>query len=131
MFANAIRIQARTALASTTKAAVTRSIVAAAGSVATRSALVSRLAVVAFSSSRPLSTSAILLQDGGRGGFTTRAPSPPSSTLFIGNLPFSVEESDLRDKFEPYGAIRSIRLGEPIPRIFMLEKTLTLTPYLC
>ncbi|KAJ7055646.1 hypothetical protein C8F01DRAFT_1062867 [Mycena amicta] len=41
---------------------------------------------------------------------STRAPRPPSTTLFVGKLP-EVTEDVLRDKFEEFGAIRAIRLG--------------------
>jgi len=37
-------------------------------------------------------------------------PSPPSTTLFIGNLAFSVVEDTLWDFFSTYGDVKSIRL---------------------
>lgn len=36
---------------------------------------------------------------------------PPSDTIFVGNLPFNVEEREVRDVFEQFGAIKSIRIS--------------------
>ncbi|KAJ7689225.1 hypothetical protein B0H14DRAFT_2420782 [Mycena olivaceomarginata] len=51
-----------------------------------------------------------------RGG--ARPAAPPGRVLFVGNMPYGTEEADLRDKFLPFGPLRSIRLatkpgGEP------------------
>ncbi|KAF7345005.1 hypothetical protein MVEN_01663300 [Mycena venus] len=48
----------------------------------------------------------------------TRTAAPPGRVLFVGNLPYGTEETDLREKFEPFGPIKSIRIatrpgGEP------------------
>ncbi|KAJ7166685.1 hypothetical protein C8R46DRAFT_996356 [Mycena filopes] len=42
----------------------------------------------------------------------TGGPSnPPGRVIFAGNMPFGTEEMDVREKFEPFGAIKSIRLA--------------------
>ncbi|KAJ7194971.1 hypothetical protein GGX14DRAFT_505309 [Mycena pura] len=45
------------------------------------------------------------------GAASGRAPSPPGRVLFVGNLPFGSDEADLREKFEPFGPIKSIRMA--------------------
>lgn len=40
-----------------------------------------------------------------------RPAAPPGRTLFVGNMPFGAEESDIRDKFEPFGPLKSVRLS--------------------
>ncbi|KAF7373223.1 hypothetical protein MSAN_00531100 [Mycena sanguinolenta] len=47
-----------------------------------------------------------------------RAAAPPGRVLFVGNMPFGTEEADLREKFSPFGPLKSIRIatrpgGEP------------------
>ena len=37
---------------------------------------------------------------------------PESNTLYAGNLPFSITEEELMEKFEPFGEIKDLRLGE-------------------
>lgn len=37
---------------------------------------------------------------------------PPSTTVFVGNLPWSVGEEDIRGLFEECGEIKSVRIGE-------------------
>lgn len=32
------------------------------------------------------------------------------TSIFVGNLPYSAEESDLRSQFERYGRVRSVRI---------------------
>ncbi|KAJ7255057.1 hypothetical protein B0H12DRAFT_1323258 [Mycena haematopus] len=49
---------------------------------------------------------------------TPRAAAPPGRVLFVGNMPFGTEEADLREKFSPFGPLKSIRIatrpgGEP------------------
>ncbi|KAG6901462.1 hypothetical protein C0995_011618 [Termitomyces sp. Mi166 len=34
-----------------------------------------------------------------------------SNTLYVGNLPYSATEEELKEKFEPFGAIQAIRIG--------------------
>ncbi|KAJ7722943.1 hypothetical protein B0H16DRAFT_1251690, partial [Mycena metata] len=36
---------------------------------------------------------------------------PPGRVLFVGNMPFGSEESDIREKFEPFGPLKSVRLA--------------------
>jgi nucleolin len=41
-----------------------------------------------------------------------RAAAPhPTKTLFVGNLPYNIEESEIREVFETFGEIESIRIG--------------------
>ncbi|KAJ6620432.1 hypothetical protein B0H10DRAFT_1791829 [Mycena sp. CBHHK59/15] len=40
-----------------------------------------------------------------------RGTAPPGRVLFAGNMPFGAEESDIREKFEPFGPLKSIRMG--------------------
>lgn len=47
-----------------------------------------------------------------------RNANPPGRVLFAGNIPFGTEESELREKFEPFGPLKSVRIatrpgGEP------------------
>ncbi|KAJ7085388.1 hypothetical protein B0H15DRAFT_950996 [Mycena belliarum] len=44
-------------------------------------------------------------------GAAARPAAPPGRVLFAGNLPFGCEEADLREKFEPFGTIKSVRIG--------------------
>ncbi|KAF8889134.1 hypothetical protein BD779DRAFT_420960 [Infundibulicybe gibba] len=107
MFANIFRTQARTALALCRSNMSTASIV---GHLATR-----RVGLPMMQMSRPLSTSLCLRdEDEGYGrnrDVSFRQKNPPSQTLFVGNLPYNVEEAEVREKFEPYGAIRTIRIA--------------------
>jgi len=46
------------------------------------------------------------------GGRTTfRKPNAPSSIIFVGNLPFSVEEAEIREALEEFGAITELRMA--------------------
>jgi len=45
----------------------------------------------------------------GRGA--ARTPAPPGRVLFAGNLPFGAEEADLREKFEVFGPLKSVRIA--------------------
>lgn len=36
---------------------------------------------------------------------------PPSNTLFVANIPYSVDDQELHRLFEPYGTIRAVRIG--------------------
>ncbi|KAJ7605930.1 hypothetical protein FB45DRAFT_464152 [Roridomyces roridus] len=40
-----------------------------------------------------------------------RAAAPPSNVIFCGNLPFGADEAEVREKFAPFGAIRSVRVS--------------------
>ncbi|KAK7029907.1 hypothetical protein R3P38DRAFT_3266760 [Favolaschia claudopus] len=51
-------------------------------------------------------------------GSVARGAQPPGRTLFVGNMPFGTDEPEIREKFEPFGPIKSIRIatrpgGEP------------------
>ncbi|KAK2465554.1 hypothetical protein APHAL10511_002446 [Amanita phalloides] len=42
----------------------------------------------------------------------TRAhPVAPSKTLYVGNLPFSADASEIRDLFSPFGEMEDVRMG--------------------
>ncbi|KAJ7250597.1 hypothetical protein C8J57DRAFT_1187956 [Mycena rebaudengoi] len=103
MLVSALRRQARTALVS-----------------AARRAVAPALASSAVSSARPtptfslraLSTSLVLrFEQPASTTFVPRGASPPGRVLFVGNMPFGAEESDIREKFEPFGPLRSVRIG--------------------
>ncbi|KAJ7500750.1 hypothetical protein B0H11DRAFT_2155416 [Mycena galericulata] len=40
-----------------------------------------------------------------------RAAAPPGRVIFAGNLPFGAEEADVREKFEPFGPLKSVRVS--------------------
>jgi RNA recognition motif-containing protein len=65
-----------------------------------------------FPSLRLLSTSLPLSNYGERGvgSQNFRKPSEPNATVWLGNLPFSADEKDIREVFDPLGDISSIRL---------------------
>jgi len=42
---------------------------------------------------------------------TFRKTNPPSATLWVGNLPFSMDEAELRAEFSTFGDLVAIRLG--------------------
>jgi RNA recognition motif-containing protein len=37
---------------------------------------------------------------------------PPSETLYVGNLPYSTDENELREKFSTFGELVDVRVGE-------------------
>lgn len=49
-----------------------------------------------------------------RGGYQPRErePAPPSTNLFVGNIPFGAEEADLKALFGEFGPVSSVRIGE-------------------
>ncbi|KAG6844306.1 hypothetical protein H0H87_007876 [Tephrocybe sp. NHM501043] len=97
MFANVLRSQARLALTAC-RARVSALPVAR---VATR---IPSIPIV--SASRTLSTSRVVLN------WNSDRPAPePSNTLFVGNLPYSISEEELRATFERYGKVSSIRVA--------------------
>lgn len=106
MFSNALRTQARLALTSCRARA----------SIVSIAQLVPRAPLLSFSITRPLSTSRPVTNDYETVGYARERPvreaNPPSENLFVGNLPFAVEESELRALFEPFGEVASIRIGE-------------------
>ncbi|KAJ6476388.1 hypothetical protein C8R45DRAFT_834071 [Mycena sanguinolenta] len=107
MFANTIRRQARAALTASVRQT-------------SAPTLLARLArptanVTSTISLRALSTTLVAKMEGGGGPPTTR---PPSRQLFIGNVAFDATEADLREKFSPFGPLKSVRIatrpgGEP------------------
>ncbi|KAJ7657777.1 hypothetical protein DFH06DRAFT_990628 [Mycena polygramma] len=99
MLVNAIRRQARIALVSTVRQSAP-SLVAH---------VVHRIPI----SSRALSTTLSRLEFAQRAPAPTAATSenPPRRVLFVGNLPFGTEEADLREKFEPFGPLKSVRVA--------------------
>ncbi|KAJ7656217.1 hypothetical protein B0H17DRAFT_1337985 [Mycena rosella] len=49
---------------------------------------------------------------GARGAARPQRPAaPPGRVIFAGNLPFGAEEPEIREKFAPFGPIKSIRIG--------------------
>nr|GAT56385.1 predicted protein [Mycena chlorophos] len=64
--------------------------------------LVNRLMRVDYTTQRPAVNPGMGL---------VRPPSPPSATLYVGNMPFGTDEAEIREKFAPFGSIRSVRLG--------------------
>ncbi|KAF8063994.1 hypothetical protein FPV67DRAFT_1782364 [Lyophyllum atratum] len=101
MFASTFRTQARLALTSC-RARV--SMVSA-----SRTMLQPR-AVPTLSTSRALSTSRPLWDFGSPDAAPARG-NQPKNILFVGNMPYSVEEREIREKFEPFGEIQSIRIA--------------------
>ncbi|KAG5641220.1 hypothetical protein DXG03_005754, partial [Asterophora parasitica] len=103
MFSNALRTQARLALTSC-RARV---------SALSAAHLVAR---VAAAPALPTPTARLLSISSPVWNFDSvdRPPRPasqPSKNLFVGNLPFSVQDSELREAFEPFGQIASIRVA--------------------
>ncbi|KAG6853619.1 hypothetical protein C0991_002843 [Blastosporella zonata] len=98
MFANILRSQARLALTSC-RARVSA---VAVSRVATRIP-----SIPTVSALRTISTSKAVWNSDN----AAREQPPPSNTLFVGNLPYSISEAELRERFEPFGEIASIRVA--------------------
>jgi hypothetical protein len=75
-------------------------------STATFFSLASRQSISSFCA-RSLSTSQIIRQDYDGG----RLRNPPNNTLFVGNLPYSVGEEELRELMSGFGDISAVRMG--------------------
>jgi nucleolin len=65
---------------------------------------------------RELSTSLVLRDDESRFGENSRPRGfrrsvPPSGTLYIGNLPYSITEEELRQSFAEFGEVVRASLG--------------------
>ncbi|KAG6879355.1 hypothetical protein C0992_003399 [Termitomyces sp. T32_za158] len=97
MLSNILRTQARLAL-TTFRARIP---VSSVSRVATRFPTVS-------SFSRAISTSRLVYNDG---FVSPTTGNTESQTIFIGNLPFSVSEDDIRERFLPFGAIQDVRIA--------------------
>lgn len=61
----------------------------------------------ALAGSRLLSTTSILQWE----DRASRPPKPPSKTLWVGNLPYDAEASELKELFSPIGEPVEIRIG--------------------
>ena len=103
MFAHALRLQARTVLVSARRSATTQ--------------LLPRFSAVRPSSYlRLFSTFRPLCEEANNVYSPEELPSfrktvPPSSTLWIGNLPFSVDEGEIREIFDSLGQVVRIQIG--------------------
>jgi len=75
-------------------------------STATFFSLASRQSISSFCA-RSLSTSQIIRQDYDGG----RIRNPPNNTLYVGNLPYSVGEEELRELMSGFGDISAVRMG--------------------
>ncbi|KAJ7726253.1 hypothetical protein DFH07DRAFT_714326, partial [Mycena maculata] len=93
MLVAAIRRQARLALATAVKRT-------------TGPSLVARVARPAPISLRALSTTLVCRYEGG-----PASEHAPTRQLFLGNLPFDATDADLREKFEPFGPLKSVRIS--------------------
>jgi len=66
--------------------------------------------------SRPLSTSSVLRYEdepAAPSGLNERwvTRNPPSLSLYVGNIPFTAQENDLRELFHTFGEIKAIRVA--------------------
>ena len=46
---------------------------------------------------------------------TAEAPPQPVTTLYVGNLPPTVDEQTLVQTFRPFGHIPDVQVGSPLP----------------
>lgn len=99
IFANALRTQARVAFVGSR---------AVLPSTATFRALVSRQSIPSFYV-RSLSTTQVIRADFDNNEFGR--PSQPGNTLYLGNLPYSIEERELQELLSGFGNIKAIRMG--------------------
>lgn len=66
--------------------------------------------------SQPLSTSSVLRNENVsdepmRRNNDFRPRNQPSTTLYVGNIPYNAEVSEIRELFAPYGPIQDVRMG--------------------
>lgn len=101
VLANVLRNQARVALA-VSRTRVTSSTAAFFNLASQRSTP---------SYSRSLSISQVVRDDYGYSGERIRPPTPPCTTIFVGNLPYSVEAGELTELLSTFGEIKSVRPG--------------------
>ncbi|KII90202.1 hypothetical protein PLICRDRAFT_174973 [Plicaturopsis crispa FD-325 SS-3] len=99
MFCNALLTQARAALVSASRTRI--AVAVPRSTLRTRSLMQTAV--------RSLSTSHALYQGFSAG--KSRVPSSPNTTVFVGNLPFNTERSELESLFAEFGDIKDIRLG--------------------
>jgi hypothetical protein len=97
MFANALRQQVRLALSRSLTSLPSRS------TLIPRAALTLRVPV----STSSFSTSLARLNE--------NPGNPPSNKIFVGNLPFAIEEGELKDIFAEFGDVVEVRLGASRP----------------
>lgn len=107
MFANILRTQAITALASWRTITPIISRHSSRGSMQ----LLSHRTL-----SQPLSTSSVLRNENVsdepmRRNNDFRPRNQPSTTLYVGNIPYNAEVSEIRELFAPYGPIQDVRMG--------------------
>lgn len=100
LFANALRTQARVALVASRARVVPKTV--------SLFSLAARSSTPSFA--RSLSSSRVVLAEYGYGA--ERTPSPPTKTLFVGNLPYSADEGELEDVLSQFGTPQTIRFGE-------------------
>ena len=102
MFANALRSHSRLRVLTATRVAIpaTRNI---SSLVAFRTAIPKN---VSLAVSRSFTTSQVARNDYGN----NMVLNPPSSTVFVANIPWSATEADLTDIFSEFGEVASIRL---------------------
>ena len=110
IFANALRTQARLALVGSRAAVLPY---------ASSFTLVSRRSIPSFAA-RSLSSQVTRADlDYSEIG---RSHTEPNETLYLGNLPFSIGERELRDLLSDFGEIKDIRMGQfPCLFIFILS----------
>lgn len=70
-----------------------------------------------FSLAQVLRREARMEDDVGRDAEVPQAP--PSGSVFIANLPFSVTVEQLEEAFAQFGRVRSVRLREHLPQLYM------------
>lgn len=100
LFANALRTQARVALVASRARVVPKTV--------SLFGLAARSSTPSFA--RTLSSSRVVLADYGNGG--ERAPSKPSKTLYVGNMPYTADEGELEDIISQFGNVQGVRMGE-------------------
>lgn len=61
---------------------------------------------------RALSTSQAVSAEYGGYERAERAPNPPNKTLYVGNLPYSVQDVELEEFLSSFGPIKDIRMGK-------------------
>lgn len=65
---------------------------------------------------------------GSRGRRSTIAP---TKTLFVGNIPYTCDETDIREIFSPFGQITGVRIRTLLRLFFFLSFSLTCFHIIC